>query len=64
MLLDADQIEQLTQRKRADAQRRELEHLRIPFRVRRDGSLVVLAADLSPQQAATIPAPADFEIVA
>lgn len=63
MLLDAHQIEQLTGRKRADAQRRELEHLRIPFRVRRDGSLVVLAADL-PKVGTIVPKAEDFEIEA
>jgi hypothetical protein len=46
MILTQAQLEALTGRTRSDAQRRELEHLGIPHRVRRDGTPVVLAADL------------------
>lgn len=55
MFLDPDQLRELTGRLRSDAQRRELEHLGVPFRVRRDGSLVVLAADL-PKVGTIVPA--------
>lgn len=46
MILTADQLEALTARGRRDAQRRELDYMGIPYRVRRDGSLVVLTADV------------------
>lgn len=46
MILTPDQLRELTGHKRSDAQRRELEHMGVPFRVRRDGTLVVLAASL------------------
>lgn len=44
MLLNDDELEQLTKRKRRDAQRRVLVALGIEHKVRPDGSLVVLAA--------------------
>jgi hypothetical protein len=42
MFLTADQLAALTGRMRADAQRRELDHMEVPYRVRRDGTLAVL----------------------
>ena len=45
ILTDAE-LETLTTFFRSDAQRRELDHLGIPYRVRRDGSLLVLWADV------------------
>lgn len=53
MILTDDQLVALTDRQRADAQRRELDFLDIPYRVRRDGSIVVLLADL-PARGTTI----------
>lgn len=47
MILTPEQLVELTRAKRSDAQRRELDHLGIPYRVRRDGTLVVLAADVA-----------------
>jgi hypothetical protein len=46
VILSPADIAQLTKRRRSDAQKRELEHLRVPFRVRRDGSLLVLWRDV------------------
>lgn len=46
LLLTPDELRELTGHRRADAQARELEFLGIPFRTRRDGSLVVLRVDL------------------
>jgi len=40
--LTPKELELLTGAKRADAQARELEHLGIPYKTRRDGTLVVL----------------------
>jgi hypothetical protein len=42
MYLTPEQLRQLTQRRRSDAQRRELDHLGIPYFVRSDGTLAVL----------------------
>lgn len=46
MILTPEQLVELTRAKRSDAQRRELDHLGIPYRVRRDGTLVVAVADV------------------
>ena len=53
-VLTPEQLAAFTGRRRCDAQRRELEHMRIRFRARSDGSLAVLLADLSPEAQATI----------
>jgi hypothetical protein len=45
MILSPDELIVLTKRIRSDGQRRELEHLGIPYKVRRDGSVVVFKAD-------------------
>ena len=42
MVLSAAELAQVTGKKRHGAQAKELRALRIPFRVRRDGSLLVL----------------------
>ena len=55
MILTTEQIAELTRRQRSDAQRRELEHLRVPFRVRRDGSLLVLWRDVEQNTSARAP---------
>lgn len=44
MFLSDDDLRELTDKVKASAQARELEHMKIPFRVRRDGSLAVLRA--------------------
>jgi len=44
MFLTTDQLIELTGKLRSDAQRRELEHMGVPYRTRRDGTLVVSAA--------------------
>lgn len=54
MILTPEQLVELTRAKRSDAQRRELDHLGIPYRVRRDGSVVVAEADV-PQRGANAP---------
>lgn len=38
------ELEELTQRHRVDARRRALDAMKIPYRVRHDGSLAVLRA--------------------
>lgn len=42
MFLTAEQLIELTGRHRPGYQRRQLEHLGIPYRVRTDGTLIVL----------------------
>lgn len=44
--LTSAELRELTRHRRCDAQRRELDFLGLPYRVRRDGSLVVLRSDL------------------
>lgn len=46
MILTADEVQALTGRKRPGWQARELKYLKIPFRRRSDGSVLVLSADL------------------
>lgn len=46
LALTPEQIRELTRHRRSDAQKRELDHLRIPYRVRRDGTPVVLVGDV------------------
>ena len=46
MILSHAQLAALTGRVRLSAQRRTLDHLRIPYRLRPDGSIVVFEADL------------------
>lgn len=50
MILTAKEIEALTGKSRAGWQRRELEHLGIPYRERSDGSLLVLWEDVRATQ--------------
>ena len=47
MILTPEQLRELTGKERYSAQRRALDHMRIPYRVRPDGSLVVLLADVA-----------------
>jgi hypothetical protein len=54
MFLTDEQLRRLAGCKRSDAQRRELEHMGVPFRVRRDGTLVVCTADV-PKSATIAP---------
>lgn len=42
--LNESELEALTQRHRVDARRRALDAMKIPYRVRHDGSLAVLRA--------------------
>jgi hypothetical protein len=44
MTLSDAELEELTQRHRVDARRRALEAMKIPYRVRHDGTLAVLRA--------------------
>lgn len=46
LILSPAELTQLTGHRRSDAQLRELTHMRIPHRARRDGSLVVLRRDV------------------
>lgn len=47
MILTENELEQLTGARRSDAQARELSFLGIPYRKRRDGSIVVLRDHLN-----------------
>ena len=57
MILDEMEIRRITGFVRTDAQARELEHLGIAFKVRRDGSLLVFESDLNPQNGRNIVTP-------
>lgn len=46
MILTPEELQTLTQRTKPAWQRRELEHLRIPYRARSNGSLIVLWEDV------------------
>ena len=46
MILTPDELRELTGKTRSDAQAKELEYLCIPFKRRRDGSIVVLRSSL------------------
>ena len=46
MILSPQELETLTQRVRPGWQRRQLEHLGIPYRSRSDGSLIVFWEDV------------------
>jgi hypothetical protein len=46
MILTPAQLTDFTRKHRSDGQRRELLHLGVPFKVRRDKSLVVLLRDV------------------
>lgn len=48
-ILTPAELEKVTNRVRCDGQRRELDHMGIPYRVRRDGSLLVLWRDVELQ---------------
>jgi len=54
LTLTPEELRELTNRIHRDAQRAELEHMRVPYRARRDGSLAVLRADLTVRTRATI----------
>lgn len=43
------ELRELTARRRSDAQRAELDFMRIPYRVRRGGTPAVLRSDLTPE---------------
>ena len=51
LLLTQDEIKALTGKRRSDAQARELAHMGIPYRVRRDGSIAVLLSDVETRPA-------------
>lgn len=56
MILTPEELETLTQRVKPAWQRRELEHLGIPYRTRSNGSLVVFWDDVrAPHNAAPTP---------
>ena len=57
MILDEMEIRRITHFTRTDAQARELAHLGIPFKTRRDGSLVVFSEDANPAARVTISSP-------
>ena len=46
MFLTATELRDLTGKRRNDAQERELRHLGIPYRRRKDGTLIVIRTDL------------------
>lgn len=56
-VLTSDELRALTGKQRADAQRRELDYMGIPYHTRRDGSLVVLRGALQPGATIAPPEP-------
>jgi hypothetical protein len=56
LTLTPAELRELTGRRRSDAQRRELDHMGIAYRVRSDGTLAVLRADVQTRPGGTIPA--------
>lgn len=56
LTLTETEIEELTRRHRVDARRRALDAMRIPYRVRHDGTLVVLRVDIEQRPAEVKPA--------
>lgn len=63
LTLTVDELRDLTGHRRCDAQRRELEHMRIPFHERRDGSLAVLRIHVEGKAASTIPEEREPELL-
>ena len=61
-LTDAE-LEELTHRRRSDAQRRELDFMAIPYRVRRDESLAVLRIHVLGTADANIPSSPEPELM-
>lgn len=57
LTLTPDELRELTGKRRSDAQRRELEYMRVPFKVRRDGSLAVLRIYVDPERVTMRPEP-------
>ncbi len=57
LILSPADLRELTDAIRSDAQARELEHMGIPFKTRRDGTLVVLEADIHGSSKKTRQAP-------
>jgi hypothetical protein len=56
LTLTADELRELTGKRRSDAQRRVLEHMGIPFFERPDGTLAVLRASVEPAHGGRMPA--------
>lgn len=56
LVLSCDELVELTNRKRSDAQVATLKHMGIPFAARPDGSLVVLRSVAEALLGATMPA--------
>lgn len=57
MILSPEDLRELTDKRRVDAQARELRHMGIPYRKRTDGTLVVLEADVHGTPAQKQPPP-------
>lgn len=55
LTLTPDELRELTGRKRNDAQRAELRAMGIPYRVRTDGTVVVLRIDVEGRRATISP---------
>lgn len=56
VILSPAALRELTDKRRSDAQARELQHLGIPFRTRRDGSIIVLEEHVNGSAAQKRPA--------
>lgn len=55
LILSADELQTLTRRARPSWQARELDFLKIPYRRRSDGSVIVLREDLRTEHASPAP---------
>jgi hypothetical protein len=62
MVLSADEVAAVTNRKRRSLQAKELKAMRIPFRVRSDGSLMVLRIHVEYETEKKSPAVAPPEV--
>lgn len=62
MFLSADDLRELTDKRRSDAQRRVLDFMGVPYRVRLDGTLAVLRHHVETFPGANIPSPREPEL--
>ena len=63
MILTDAELQRITKKQRFKAQAKELTHLKIPFQIRTDGSILVYLDDLVPQKAKPRRRP-DFSVLA
>lgn len=62
LLLSATELHELTAKRRSDAQRRALDFMGVPYRVRPDRSLAVLRTHVEVLAGATMPPPREPQL--